>query len=128
MMESEHTCSFKVPFCNVNCTPSDSRFADSTGFRGFHCARTVLALHGHRSVNRKSKLRKRIIRIPPICFEQTSPRPRSVFSYMARGVGEERKRLRCLLGEDCVASFASESSLRVLLVTPRVVRYRMPAF
>src|SRR5260370_31630451 len=88
MMESEHTCSFKAPFCSVNCTPSDSRFEDSTGFRGFHCARTVLALHGHRSVNRKSKLRKRIIRIPPIFFEQPSSRPRSVFSYTARGVRE----------------------------------------
>src|SRR6266568_1020091 len=111
MTESEHTCSFKAPFCSVNCTPSDSRFEDSTGFRGFHCARTVLALHGHRSVNRKSKLRKRIIRIPPIFFEQPSPRPRSVFSYTARGVREERKRLPCLLGENCVARYTLEASL-----------------
>src|SRR5260370_39961674 len=110
MMESEHTCSFKAPFCSVNCTPSDSRFEDSTGFRGFHCARTVLALHGHRSVNRKSKLRKRIIRIPPIFFEQPSSRSRSFFSRPARRVGEERKRLPWQLGENCVARYTLEAS------------------
>src|SRR5258708_28027252 len=111
MIESEHTCSFRAPFCSISCTPSDSRFTDSTGFRGFHCARTVSLPHRHRSVNRKSKLRKRIIRIPPIFSEQPSPGPRSVFSHPARGVREERKRLPWQLGENCVARYTLEASL-----------------